>query len=125
MGAPGLASAAITTTTAVDATVNAVSGDVRISAFASACAPAGAPSQTGTLQFFDGATLVGSFTMSAYGGPPSTPTPCSGGFIVSNGTYVPLTLPAVSPGVHTFTAVYSGDGVYFPSTSPAFTLTVP
>src|SRR5205823_5900572 len=100
----------LATTTTVGASVNSISGDVRISALVDACAPGGAPAESGTLQFFDGATLVGSVTLSTFGLPPTTPTPCSGGTIVSNGN-IPLTLPAVSPGPHTYTAVYSGDAI--------------
>src|SRR5438552_3995092 len=102
IGAPGLANAPITTTTTVTASVNAVSGDVRIGALVSACAPNGAPNESGTVQFFDGTTPVASFTL-CFPPLPNGPTPCSGGSIVSNGGGSVITLPAVSPGTHSYT----------------------
>src|SRR6185437_10988002 len=78
---------------------------------------------TGTVQFFDGATLVASVTLNNFFWPPPPINPCGG----SNPYMFKLAsvnLPAVSPGAHTYTAVYSGDAVYAPSTSTAVPVTV-
>jgi hypothetical protein len=59
---------------------------------------------TGTVQFLDGATSLGTLT-------------------VSNGAAM-LTVPSFPAGTHPFTAVYSGDATYLGSTSAVFTETV-
>jgi hypothetical protein len=120
-GLPVLANASVTTTTTLTGDANAVTGDVRLGAAIEACPPAGAPNISGTVQFFDGSTLVtGSLQFLT---PPPTTGHCGGGPYTSQITI--LTLSAVSPGTHTYTAVYSGDTVYAPSTSAATTVTVP
>src|SRR5205823_3211270 len=81
--------------------------------------------ETGTVQFFDGALSIGTYTLPPFVSFPSSSPPCSGGAVVSNGIIFPITLPGVSAGTHSYTAVYSGDAVYAPSTSAAITLTVP
>ena len=65
-------------------------------------APAAA---TGTVQFFDGGTLLVSLP-------------------VTNGSVQSVTATNLVAGVHTFTAMYSGDAVYSGSTSAAATVTV-
>ena len=71
-----------------------------------AIAPAstGPASPTGTVEFFDGSTLLGSGT-------------------VSNDAAT-LTTTALSLGANTITATYEGDSNYVGSTSPAITVTV-
>lgn len=62
------------------------------------------PTPTGTVTFFDSGTPIGT------------------GTIVNGAVTVPATF--VYSGPHTLTAVYSGDAIYAPSTSPALTETV-
>ena len=68
-----------------------------LSASVSVAAP-GSGTPTGTVRFFDGTTLLGSAP-------------------VSGGTTAMLFTPAARLGNRTLTAVYSGDGTFFPSTS--------
>src|SRR5689334_4494595 len=133
--APGLASAQVVTTTALSlAGANPVTGDVRLDFRVSGCAPDGVPYESGTIQIFEGATSDYSFTLSSspnpFGGGPTSDGPCAGGSMLSNGPpaialAISPTLPAVSPGTHTYTAVYSGDSFYSPSTSSELTVTIP
>jgi hypothetical protein len=64
----------------------------------------GSPALTRSVQFFDGATLVGS------------------GGITGNGTAASLTL-SVAAGTHTYTAVYPGDSYYGSLTFGSVTVT--
>jgi hypothetical protein len=68
-------------------------------------------------------TLVGSFSWVSLRHNHSRPV--LEARLCSTATVVPITLPAVSPGTHIYTATYSGDTTYLPSTSAAFTLIVP
>src|SRR5437588_9740127 len=112
----------ITTTNTLSASANAVTGNVTLFVNIDACPPAGAPNASGTVQFFEGSTAVGSFTLTNFLPPPPNTNPCGGGpYMYERGQ---LTLPAVSPGTHTYTAVYSGDTVYAPSTSARSTVNV-
>src|SRR5437868_173372 len=113
----------ITTTNTLSASANAVTGDVTLFVNIDACPPAGAPNASGTVQFFEGSTAVGSFTLTNFLPPPPTTNPCGGGPYMYERAQ--LTLLAVSPGTHTYTAVYSGDTIYAPSTSAAIPVTVP
>ena len=93
------------TTTAVTAAPNpSVFGQtVTFTATVAATAPAaGIP--TGTVTFKDGATTLGTGTLS--------------------GTSASFTTSTLSVGAHTITAVYDGDGSFNPSTSPPLTQTV-
>src|SRR3989440_47417 len=112
----------ITTTNTLSASANAVTGDVALFVNIDACPLAGAPNASGTVQFFEGSTAVGSFTLTNFLPPPPTTNPCGGGPYMYERAQ--LTLPAVSPGTHTYTAVYSGDTVYAPSTSARSTVNV-
>jgi hypothetical protein len=60
---------------------------------------------TGTVQFFDGSTLLASMP-------------------VTNGSVQPITATNLVAGVHTFNAVYGGDAVYSGSTSGVASVTV-
>jgi hypothetical protein len=60
---------------------------------------------TGTVQFLDGATVLATLP-------------------VTNGTVPVVTATNLTAGVHTFTAVYSGDGVYSGGTSAGAAVTV-
>src|SRR5438874_1918379 len=109
-------------TNTLRASANAVTGDVALFVNIDACPPAGAPNASGTVQFFEGSTAVGSFTLSNFRPPPpSTLFPYATLF---RSERAQLTLLAVSPGTHTYTAVYSGDTVYAPSTSAAISVIV-
>jgi hypothetical protein len=63
---------------------------------------------TGSLAFYDGSTLLGTFPVGVEG-------------VVASATF---TAPDLSPGMHTLTAVYSGDADHAGSTSPAVVVTV-
>ncbi|MFE2750354.1 Ig-like domain-containing protein, partial [Streptomyces scopuliridis] len=69
-----------------------------------AAVPPGAGTPTGTVDFFDGATLLGTGTLS--------------------GGVATFTTSALSVGSHLLTAVYSGDTNFTGSTSPVDTQTV-
>jgi len=123
-GVPGFASAAITTTTTLDSSVTAATGDVRLGALVAACPPvSGAPTPTGTVQLFEGATLVATLPLSLPGPPPQA-GPCAVPYDYRS-NFAITTLPAVGFGTHTYTAVYSGDAYYAPSTSSATVVVVP
>ncbi|WP_030355945.1 Ig-like domain-containing protein [Streptomyces scopuliridis] len=69
-----------------------------------AAVPPGAGTPTGTVSFFDGATLLGTATLS--------------------GGVTTLTTTTLSIGSHSLTAVYNGDASFNTSTSPIVTQTV-
>lgn len=71
------------------------------------------PGVTGTVSFYDGTTLLGSTAVT--GGGASALGSVAGG---SNGAAL-LTTSTLSFGVHTLTAVYSGDANHASSTAPA------
>jgi hypothetical protein len=72
---------------------------------------------TGTISFFEGATLLATKPAEpGYCGPP-----CSDPQRVA---FASLSLPNLSVGTHAITATYSGDSIYMPSTSAAFVIAV-
>jgi hypothetical protein len=95
----------------------------------SGCAPSGTPPESGSIRVLEGTTVVFTYTL---GAPPSLPgnteTPCTGGSIHSNGNFpirpAQYVLTAATPGTHIYTAVYSGDAFYAPSTSTPVTVNV-
>ncbi|MFC5200271.1 beta strand repeat-containing protein [Streptomyces kaempferi] len=96
--------AANTTTTLTSAPDPSVFGEGKVlTATVTAVAP-GAGTPTGTVSFFDSATLIGTSTLTA-------------------GTAT-LTTTTLTVGSHPLTAVYSGDGDFNGSTSPVDTQTV-
>src|SRR2546425_752980 len=118
---PVIANAAVTTTSTLSGGANAVTGNVGLSVEIDACPPSNAPNASGTVQFFEGATPVGSYTLTNFLPPPPSTNPCGGPFMYQ---FALLTLPAVSPGSHTYSAVYSGDAYYAPSTSASVPINV-
>jgi hypothetical protein len=66
--------------------------------------PSAVPSPSGTVTFKEGASVLGSSTVTT--------------------NHASLTTATLSPGTHTITATYSGDGVYGGSTSAPVTVTV-
>ena len=122
IGAHGLATAATTTTTALIGTADPFTGNVNLLAKIDACPTNNSPIISGTVQFFEGVTPIGVVTLSSIP-PPANANPCGGGLHASQA--VGINLLAVSVGTHTYTAIYSGDAIYAPSTAAAFPLTVP
>src|SRR5204863_348282 len=101
--------------------------DVRLEFGVSGCAPSGAPFPSGTVQIFDGGTLVNRFTLIFNSLTQGTVGSCSGGMILRNGSppSVMPTVAGVGAGTHSYTAVYSGDAFYASSTSPPIAVTIP
>ncbi|MFJ5275105.1 beta strand repeat-containing protein, partial [Streptomyces sp. NPDC088358] len=97
-------SAADTTTTLTSAPDPSSFGQAKILTATVAVVPPGVGSPTGTVSFFDGATLIGTSTLTA-------------------GTAT-LTTSTLTVGTHPLTAVYGGDGDFNGSTSPVDTQTV-
>ncbi|MFJ2399650.1 Ig-like domain repeat protein, partial [Streptomyces sp. NPDC087843] len=97
-------SAADTTTTLTSAPDPSVFGEAKVlTATVTVVAP-GVGSPTGTVSFFDGATLLGTGTLTA--------------------GVATLTTSTLTVGSHALTAVYGGDGEFNGSTSPVDTQTV-
>jgi hypothetical protein len=96
--------AATTTSLSVNTRTFGIMNFVGLTATIAPVAP-GSGSPTGTVTFMEGSTVLGTATVS--GGQAS--------LVLEN------TLP---PGQHTVTAIYSGDGDFLGSTSPAVTFTV-
>src|SRR2546425_507482 len=92
---PVIANAAVTTTSTLSGGANAVTGNVGLSVEIDACPPRNAPNASGTVQFFEGATPVGSYTLTNFLPPPPSTNPCGGPFMYQ---FALLTHPAVSPG---------------------------
>jgi hypothetical protein len=92
------------TTVAVTATTPTYSGQTTLTATVTATAP-GAGSPTGTVNFYDGGTLLGS-------------VPFTGGVAT-------LATTGLAQGDHAISAIYSGDGHFLSATSPAVTAHVP
>jgi hypothetical protein len=65
------------------------------------------PALTNPITFYDGSTAVGTSVISG------------------NGTLASLTLSSLSPGTHTFTALYPADGNYLPFSFGSVTVNVP
>ena len=76
--------------------------------------PVGGGTPTGTVEFFDGTTLLGTFTLGGSGLSSSALAPNQAG----------LSTAALSQGTHSITAVYSGDSLDNPSTSSPLTQVV-
>ncbi|MFR9791020.1 Ig-like domain repeat protein [Streptomyces sp. MB22_4] len=95
---------AATTTTLTSAPDPSVFGEAKTLTATVAAVPPGVGTPTGTVDFFDGATLIGTATL-------------SGGVA----TFTTSTLPV---GTHSLTAVYSGDADFSGSTSPVDVQTV-
>ena len=76
--------------------------------------PVGGGRPTGTVEFFDGTTLLGTFTLGGSGLSSSALAPNQAG----------LSTSALSQGTHSITAVYSGDSLNNPSTSSPLTQVV-
>ncbi|MDX3853666.1 Ig-like domain repeat protein, partial [Streptomyces sp. AK02-01A] len=93
-----------TTTTLTSAPDPSVFGQVKVLTATVAAVPPGSGTPTGTVDFFDGATLLG--TSALVGG------------------VATLSVSTLSVGVHSLTAVYSGDASFGGSTSPVDTQTV-
>jgi hypothetical protein len=74
----------------------------------------GGGTPTGTVEFFDGTTLLGTFTLGGSGLSSSALAPNQAG----------LSTSALSQGTHSITAVYSGDSLDNPSTSSPLTQVV-
>src|SRR5256885_1528062 len=89
---PVIANAAVTTTSTLSGGANAVTGNVGLSVEIDACPPSNAPNASGTVQFFEGATPVGSFTLTNFLPPPPSTNPCGGPFMYQSPLH---TLPAV------------------------------
>ena len=97
-----------TTTTAATATPNPVRGQaITLIAAVAATAP-GSGLATGTVTFKDGATTLGTGTLTTINGTP----------------FASLTTSSLGVGAHAITAVYGGDAGDRQSTSTAFTVTV-
>ncbi len=97
------------TTVAVGASPNPVvpvTGTTALTATITVGGPGSPPFPTGTVEFYDGATLIGTQTLS--------------------GSSYTASMPYSSSvqGGHSITAVYSGDGYYAGNTSPGYTLAV-
>ncbi|MFI1494180.1 beta strand repeat-containing protein, partial [Streptomyces griseofuscus] len=93
-----------TTTGLTSAPDPSVFGEAKTLTATVAAVPPGAGTPTGTVDFFDGATLIGTST-------------------VTGGTAT-LTTSALGVGTHSLTAVYNGDTEFTGSTSPVDTQTV-
>jgi len=98
IGAFELVAAATTTSVATSGTPSALGGSVTFTA------TVGGGGATGSVSFYDGATLLGSSPLS--------------------GTTATFTTSALGVGGHSITAVYGGDANYATSTSAAITQTV-
>ncbi len=117
-GLSGRAEATIATTVALTASANPVTGDVGLSAAVESCPiPANAPNLGGTVQFFEGSTPVGSASARRFGIGTNS---CGGPYVIGQ-----ILVAGASPGNHTYTAVFSGDSYYGPSTAVAVTVTIP
>jgi hypothetical protein len=124
-GATTSASAAFTTTATLNGYADPFTGNTSIGVLIVACPTVGgAPLPTGTVKFFEGATLLTTVSVAGISGPPPTPNPC-GGFNPWAAATADYFQPALPPGTHTYTAVYSGDAFYAPSTSGPVTVVVP
>jgi hypothetical protein len=95
---------AATTTALTSAPDPSVSGEAKLLTATVAVTPPGSGTPTGTVSFFDGATLLGTASL-------------------NNGTAT-FTTSALGVGSHSLTAVYSGDTDFTGSTSPVDTQTV-
>jgi hypothetical protein len=114
----------IPTTMTLDGGADPFTGNTSLYAMAQACpAIGGAPGPTGTIKFFEGATLLTTVNVAGIVGPPPIPNPC-GGLNPWAATAAGYFQPALPPGTHTYTAVYSGDAFYAQSTSPPITINV-
>src|SRR5574338_1008562 len=92
-----------TTTISSNANPSDSGQSVTFTATVSPISPASG-TRTGTVTFFDGATILGTGTISA--------------------NTASITTSSLSPGGHSITATYSGDSNFNPSTSPVLTQTV-
>ncbi len=107
--------ASLPTVTVLSGSADQITGNVRLGASVAPCPPVvGAPVPVGTVQIFEGASLLTTLTLSPLGNSPA-PGPCGSGAYTWN--YIPHTIPGASPGTHTYTAVYSGDTYFGTSTS--------
>ncbi|MDX3853667.1 Ig-like domain-containing protein, partial [Streptomyces sp. AK02-01A] len=96
--------AASTSTVLTSAPDPSVFGQTKILTATVAAVPPGSGTPTGTVSFFDGATLLGTSTLA--------------------GGVATLSVSTLSIGVHSLTAVYSGDATFSGSTSPVDIQTV-
>src|SRR5207244_7680107 len=101
---------ATVTTFAIATPPDPFTGNLDIGALIDVCKPSGAPDLTGTVQFFDGATLL---VGASINGQESGAPPCGSGSPVRYraGFGLATYLHGVSPGVHSYTPQYLSDSV--------------
>jgi hypothetical protein len=103
-GSTATVTQAATTTSLTAAPDPSVFGEAKTLTATVVAAPPGTGTSTGTVSFFDGASLLGTSTLS--------------------GGVATFTTSALGVGVHVLTSVYSGDADFTGSTSPVDTVTV-